>query len=151
MKKLIIEDIKKGNTSVRPFSSGSEAMNWKCNNCDECVKNYFFRHPDKLEHEFDFDDSLKIVSDGLECAGKLSIDLGFITGEISQSASDWIFGNDVGGDCIHFSDDENDNTENETPIPPNQLLLPFHIMDLFDFSEDVHITKHSIFSSELVA
>ena len=38
-----------GNTmkTVKPFSNGSEAMNWLGNNCDECWKSKFYNRGDK--------------------------------------------------------------------------------------------------------
>jgi len=51
---------------VKPFSNGTEAMNWKEHNCDQC----------KLY------DNISTDEDMAGCKSAFHVDLGFITGEI---------------------------------------------------------------------
>ena len=61
--------------SIVPFSNGTEAMNWLDTNCENCKRR--------------------------DCSAKKAIEIGFITGRISENMADKIGmeGNHIKSDC----------------------------------------------------
>lgn len=120
---------------MNPFSTGTEAMNWMCNNCDTCKRAYL---PKKGENKMpDYEETKKLIELGRECVMKLDLEMGFISGEIPISSAKLIGQTESGlkESCMmHIERTSRDWDEDYPPkkpidtIPDNQLCFPF-IMD----------------------
>ena len=123
-------------TGFRPFSSGSEAVDWICSNCGECKKAMMCYDPEGYEN---FKDGGKSETlSGLNCFGEYALGVGFITGKIPEEVSIWMGGteSELPSQCRFFSDNDNDRPDRRPPpIPPNQLFLPFLCTSLFGFDD----------------
>ena len=123
-------------TGFRPFSSGSEAVDWICANCGECKKAMMCYDPEGYENFRDGGKSETLS--GLNCFGEYALGVGFITGKIPEEISIWMGGteSELPSQCRFFSDNDNDRPDRRPPpIPPNQLFLPFLCTSLFGFDD----------------
>ncbi len=112
-----------------PFSNGTQAMNWYCNNCDKCTKSW---HPDQNKPYPKESTIANYVSQGKYCKLQYWIDLGFILGEIPLEIAEQIgfTSKSYSGSCMMFSDNEDDGYKppkrpRPDNTPDNQLVLPF--------------------------
>jgi len=147
-----IIDLINAQTGFTPFSNGTEAMCWSDENCDRCVKSYLTRHPNEAD-TFDLTEAEKAALVGTECAAKYAIDFGWISSVIPPEVSEWMGGTEkrLPRNCIHFSDDERDNPENQPdPVDPRQLKIPFLCVELFGFDNpDILVFDRAIVEREI--
>ncbi|MCB0541863.1 MAG: hypothetical protein KDC70_00010 [Saprospiraceae bacterium] len=133
--RLIKEDRQPGDGG---FSNGTEAMGWANCNCDNCVRSFLFRNPDRHE-TYEMVEADEMAVQGKECPGKLAIDYGWLTGAIPGIVVRWIGGDGSGrlpNRCAHFSEDDRDNPDLQPePTDPNQLRLPFLLVELFGIAD----------------
>lgn len=123
---------------ITPFSCGTEAMDWICNNCDQCVKSY--RPKDGI---YPSDKTMKeYIRIGKECQMKYDLDFGFIIGEIPLETAQKIgYNNDsLSSSCMMFSDDSNDGYKaprrpKPDNTPGNQMVMPFIIEGIISKKE----------------
>lgn len=119
--------------TVRPFSSGSEAMDWQWNNCDRCVRAF---KPAEGKNMPDYSTTQKLVNLGRECTMKYAIDMGYMTGEVSVEIAALVGWTEEKGwpdSCMMFSDDDNDEWKpapRKPYGPDEQMCLPFAINDI---------------------
>lgn len=122
-------------TMIRPFSNGSQAMDWYYNNCEQCVKAYF----PKKDGEWPSCKTMKAYcSIGKECKLKYQVDIGFITGEIPLETAKKIGYTEEKGfpcSCMMFSDNNDDGFKapkrpKPDNTPDNQMVLPFLTNDI---------------------
>ena len=110
----------------RPFSNGTEAMDWYCNNCETCVKAW---HPDPKKGSPSYETMKKYRSQGKYCPLQFDIDDGFVSGEIPTETyrKIWPMGRMENPKCFHWSGDDRDRwtpPRKPKPVPPpNQLPL----------------------------
>ena len=121
---------------VTPFSNGSEAVDWYCENCDSCTKAFI---PKDMEYPDD-KTTRSYIRSRKECHMKYFIDYAFVSGKIPMQV--WKeMGNDektIYPKCIHFSDNDNDSWQPpKRPVPedPDQLCLSLGIGDVFKKSK----------------
>lgn len=105
---------------IRPFSNGTEAMNWYGNNCECCVKAYWPKdgkdYPDNMQ---------PLINLGMECGIKYEIDMSHITSEMPESFYIRI---GLPGRCKEFSDNPADSWKarykrGDAPVDKNQVDL----------------------------
>ncbi len=112
-----------------PFSNGTEAMIWQDHNCGSCSKSW---HP--KDGNWPKESTIReYVRIGKYCKFQYWMDIGWVEGSIPKSIAEQMV-LDIEkihfGDCIHFSDNEDDGFKYPTktpkdPIADNQLTMPF--------------------------
>ena len=129
--------------TIRPFSNGTEAMQWYDDNCTRCTKAFF----PKIDGNYPSDTTMKkYCSIGKECKLKYAIDWSFITSEILLDIAKQIGIGELGGlkeTCMFFSDNDDDRFKypKGTPVdnsPMNQLVMPL-ILDEDNFNKPKRI------------
>jgi hypothetical protein len=104
---------------IRPFSNGTEAMEWYHENCCQCVRAYFPGEKKNGEQkDYPCQATMeRYVRSGKECKLKFYIDLAFISGTIPEPIAEEIgYGPDVEypqyktlpWECKKFSDEDDD-------------------------------------------
>jgi len=122
---------------ITPFSCGTEAMDWLCNNCEQCKRAY---KPKPGEEEYpDFDETKKLVEQGKECKLKFDLDFAFVTGEMPEETAKQIgYKNGrLSWSCMMMIDDDGrgfnyDDIKPIDDIPDNQLCLPFAMDEILN-------------------
>lgn len=118
---------------ISPFSNGSEAMDWVCNNCGTCKRAHKPKDPNNPPN---FSATVKLVNLGMECKMKLSVDFGFVTGTMAKEMAVLIGYTEENGfpdSCMFHSDDDRDGWH---PVykpkqpPDNQMCLPFALNEI---------------------
>lgn len=129
-------------------------MIWTAENCDGCRRSIQCRKGKEVAG-WDDNQYREAVLGGLECGAKYAIDYGWITSVIDQSVSLWMGGteNSIPANCIHFTDDKNDDPENRPdPIDPRQLKIPFMCVELFGFDDpNILVFDKAIIEREVFA
>lgn len=118
-----------GTSTIIPFSTGTEAINWYANNCEACTKAYF----PKEGKDYPSDATMrKYCTSGKECKLKYYLDLAFITSELPMKIAAQIGTTPYGlkENCMLFTDNTDDGykaSKRPTPdtTPDNQMVLPY--------------------------
>ena len=152
----IIDNGIKDDTGFRPFSNGSEAAEWVCENCGACKKAMMCYDPEGYDNFRDGGRSETL--NGLNCFGEYAMGVGWITGKIPEEISIWMGGTEIElpGQCRFFTDNGNDRPDRQQPpIDPRQLKLPFLCKSIFGFDDpnmlvfDKAIVEADVFSTHL--
>ena len=126
---------------VRPFSSGTGAMIWMCNNCERCVK-----YCDDLNIEESTRRSY--LRSGKMCKIQYYLGWGHVYGYIPKSIAPlagWTEEKGWPEQCMLYSDNDDDRWRppkkpKPDPTPDNQVLLFSEFDSLFEEKREL-ITK----------
>lgn len=103
---------------IIPFSNGTEAEMWYCNNCELCSR-AFRLEPN--ERPLILEEIKQLIKEGKECRMKAYIDLGFITGQIPRLIAEQIgYENSRLESCKKFTTEP---VAIQPAYNPNQLTL----------------------------
>ena len=128
----IIDNGIKDDTGFRPFSNGSEAAEWVCENCGACKKAMMCYDPEGYDNFRDGGRSETL--NGLNCFGEYAMGVGWITGKIPEEISIWMGGTEIElpGQCRFFTDNDNDRPDRQQPpCGLNQPPKPFRLLYIF--------------------